>query len=346
MKQDSRKPKHRKPIDRRIAALVVGAVVLVLLIVGIVTGIRLGAARRVALEMERQEAAAFEAEAKWQAEQEAKEAAEKEAQALAEAAEREAREADEAATAAMLAEQSKAANVEDAMVLKDIALLGMPNVNAVIMEEMRPRIICLNAAHESVPIPDLEPIGPGSEEMAPIAQVGTEGQASGLFEYQLTLIMAFKLKNVLEARGYQVIMPRMDNDVAIGCVERARIANENGAEVVINLHAESEADPNVTGVRTISPGSDNLFLTSEQIVADQQLAQLVLSSLCAATGAVNRGRSETNALAELNWSAAPAVSVEMGLMSNRDEDLRMTEESYQMMIVNGIADGIDAFLAK
>ncbi len=204
-------------------------------------------------------------------------------------------------------------------------------------------LVVVDPGHQSQGDSDTEPNGPGSSEMKAKVSSGTSGVSTGKPEYQLNLEVALKLRDELESRGYDVIMTRESNDVRISNAERATIANDANADVFVRVHANGDDDHSVNGVVTICQTASNPYNAS-LYSESRLLSDLVLDAVAASTGAKKDYVWETDTMTGINWANVPSTIVEMGFMTNAEEDERMSDESYQYKIAEGIANGIDAYM--
>ena len=190
----------------------------------------------------------------------------------------------------------------------------------------------------------LEPNAPGSSQMKARCTTGTTGNYTHLEEYQLNLDVSLKLKNILESRGYQVVMTREDNDANISNAERAQKVAAAGAEIYVRVHANSSEDTSVSGALTMCPSAENPYVGNlyEQ---SYRLSEVILNAYCEATGFGNRGIMITDTMTGINWSTIPVTIIEMGFMSNQSDDTTMADSSFQDRMAEGIANGIDAYFA-
>lgn len=204
------------------------------------------------------------------------------------------------------------------------------------------KVIVLDPGHSNVVTGNTEPLGPGSSEMKAADASGTRGTTTGLTEIELNFQIATKLKMELEARGYTVILTREDNDTAISCAERAQVANDAHADAFIRIHADGSESSSASGAMGICITSFNPYVP-EMYSESRILSDDILNEYVAATGFSSRGVWETDTMTGNNWSEVPCTLLEMGFMTNPNEDTLMADPDFQIKMVDGIANGVDRY---
>lgn len=206
------------------------------------------------------------------------------------------------------------------------------------------KIIVLDPGHSSVMSGGTEPVGPGSAQTKQKDTIGTHGDASGLSEYQLTLLICQKLREALWAEGYTVYLTREDSNVAISNVERAQKASDLGADIFLRIHADGNTDRTRRGAQTICISGANPY-HPDLYTESRSLSDNILQAYCLETGILNLGIWETDSMTGNNWASMPSALLELGFMTNAEEDLLLAGEEFQNTMVAGIVKGIDNYFA-
>ncbi len=202
---------------------------------------------------------------------------------------------------------------------------------------LKGKIIVIDAGHGKNSYNKEEKIAPDSDETKIAFASGTAGKNQT--EEELNLSVALILQKSLEDLGAKVHMTRTAHESDMTNIDRAEFANELGADISVKIHADGSNDGSVHGVSVLVPGSKHIS-DGELLSKSKKAGELVLEGFVDATGAYNRGISVRDDLTGFNWTKVPIILVEMGFMTNPDEDALMESPEYQEKMAGGIARGL------
>ena len=226
----------------------------------------------------------------------------------------------------------------------------------------------------------LEPVTP--EKKIIVIDAGHGGRDPGAHgidarEKDITLAAARALRDSLDRTGrYKVVMTR-DTDIFVPLEDRVRIARKANADLFIALHADSIADPNLRGatVYTLSdhgaartakgvfgkndwfidvdlPGRDPavnrilLDLTQRQTVnRSAAFAEVLLDKIADRTALLRRSHRDAGFMVLLAPDV-PAVLLEMGFVTNPEDERALTDPSQRKRFMQGVANAIDGYFGE
>ena len=205
--------------------------------------------------------------------------------------------------------------------------------------------IALDPGQQKSQMTEGEPVGPGASDTTAKMSYGATSTTTGKREYEWSMEFTVRLKAELENRGYEVVLTREENDVQISNAERAIFANESGAEVYLSIQADAASNKDAKGIYTQIPSHSNAFVGN--LYEDcKRLAKAIQNNLIAETGTKDRGVQENDKVAAINYSEIPVAVLQLGFMSNQEEDTNLWSEEYQDKMIKAICDGIDTYFSE
>lgn len=165
-----------------------------------------------------------------------------------------------------------------------------------------------------------------------------ENPDKDVYEKDINLAIAKKLKPILEANGYEVIMTR-DNDTSLGLDERVALSNEKHPDLFVSIHQNAlENDTTSNGIETHYYDLPDLD--------SKLLAQTIQRFIVQSTSARDRGTCNDSELYVLKNNTVPSCLIETGFLSAAEEGQRLLDSEYQEKIAQGIAQGIQNYMEK
>ena len=208
------------------------------------------------------------------------------------------------------------------------------------------KTVVIDAGHQKQAMSATEPNAPGSNVMKAKVTAGTTGSFTHIPEHELNLAVALLLRDVLVERGYRVVMLRETADVGISNRERAELANQTVGQtdgILVRIHANGSDDSAVAGALTICQTAANP--TAKCYRESRALSEAVLDAYCEKTQMKKRSIWETDTMTGINWCTVPSVILEMGFMTNKEEDETMATTAFRAAAAEGVAVGIDRYFA-
>ncbi|MBS0603556.1 MAG: N-acetylmuramoyl-L-alanine amidase [Verrucomicrobia bacterium] len=157
-------------------------------------------------------------------------------------------------------------------------------------------------------------------------------------EKKLTLTTSLLIKKHLEELGYRVIMTR-SRDAYLPLQRRVSIANKTKGSLFVSVHFNSSPSTEAQGVEIFYFDSKEMWRAR----ASKRLANCILHRIVDQTEAVSRGVKQGN-FHVIRETDMPAVLVEGGFITNRDERAKLRDRAYLDRLAVGVAQGIDKYM--
>jgi len=161
--------------------------------------------------------------------------------------------------------------------------------------------------------------------------------ADDVMEKDLNLGIVERLLPMIDAEPNLAAKPTRTLDIKVPNEERIQIAEDAGAMMYISIHINSFTSADADGIETIvsntRPQDDDSWV----------LGELVQDALVEATGARDRGTRAQESY--LQRTEMPAISAEVGYITNPAERAKLVDPAYQQKIAEAILEGIRQFIA-
>lgn len=187
------------------------------------------------------------------------------------------------------------------------------------------KVITLDPGHGT--LTDGKPIDPGAR-----------GIGLGIWEKDVNLDIALKLKTILEGMGATVWMTHTGSTY-LNLNGRAALANQNGSHLFISIHTNSSEKTSLNGhsVYFYAPAASDRLKDQREI--RKGLAGLIQDSMTGYCGLADLGVKESNFVV-LRETNCPSALIETAFLSYAQEELLLAQGAFRQRLADAIAIGI------
>lgn len=209
-------------------------------------------------------------------------------------------------------------------------------INTALPPGMRATTIYIDAGHGFLS-PSGTAIDSGAGEGTFYTKMSEELTGSALYEADLNLIIAQKVKDLLHARGYTIIMSREGYvNQALSINARASRVNQTDADALVSIHANSTSDTSVSGTRVYYCNRADFGRASEG------LANAVADAINQAGASHGReaGVIQNKTYVMINSTTLPSILVETCFLTNEEDAAAALTEEWQNAMAGAIASAV------
>lgn len=182
---------------------------------------------------------------------------------------------------------------------------------------------------------------------------GAVSDYSGVREKDVNLIIAKKVKALLEQQNYKVILTREEDKLSYeegttgilrkryqDLTRRKKLIDESGADIAISIHLNKFDQTSVHGAQTFYPRNN--------YEESQKLAVAIQSAIKETVDPENKREAlmKDKDILLLKNIKVPTVMVECGFLSNPDEEKKLVTEEYQDKLAQAIVNGINKYFGR
>jgi N-acetylmuramoyl-L-alanine amidase len=221
------------------------------------------------------------------------------------------------------------------------------------MPQDRPRSVTTISHARTAPVDSpVIAIDPGHP-----SETSAGANQNGVAEVRVAWQVALKLRDELRLRGYRVVLTKEREDQLVRNADRARIANEAGAQLMVRLHCDAASGsgfavyyPDRKGtVQGMTGPSDSIITRSRQAAEAVHEGMALTLAGHLKDGGI-RGDSRTlvggrqGALTGSIFSRVPILTVEMVVLTHRPDAEFIAREEGQRLMTRALAAGVQRFV--
>lgn len=185
---------------------------------------------------------------------------------------------------------------------------------------------------------------------------GASGTATGIKEKDVNLVIARKVRTLLEEAGYKILMTR-DEDILKhdenaqrlfdkrkqDLLNRKRTIDESGAELVVSIHLNGFGDSRYSGAQVFFPHNSP---DSQKLAGSIQKSLREIVDPENKREALVRGKPNELPIVILRDLKVPTVIVECGFLTNPEEEQKLAREDYQDKLALAIKTGVVEYFGE